>query len=1196
MAELIKENRLDFPESDPGPLELNSIQQQVFEILSATKSQKYSLAAWYLGAIYAAKNIYNPDRFSQAAQSLRELLEKLPRVFVESEIQESRPDFKGMRVNLYSRLCSDKNRYEGEWSGKTIDAGLDKTIRGVDKYFELNQIPTRKEQIHSVMCKIDPMHDALDKGIKLEKSERFHSVWKFFEALAHHNTHADEETFWRQLSLTECIVIDLLAPITAQDQGSIRAILEKPQPEQGDVENMLELIKRRGANYAYFFKTVDNPVWINPLSKNGFFKNPPGVEAAGDGRIITPLWWPIFYLQRVSEQNPEQVVEIILGLEQTDNPRILREIFSIACDLKDTALSLRLKPLIKQFLKSPYRWSEEELIVKILKKWGSDQGPPRNAAHEIIQYVIAFQPDPKEDEKRTRRKDNPEAWNTSLEPNPRFDQWEYQQILEKGVRPLAEREPYQVSRILIDAVASMIRLGMHPEDFEKGSDQDYSEIWCRRLDKPDRDYQDAKETLVQTLTYASEQVYENAPESIDALDQALRNHRWKVFKRLRQHLYASHPNNQTLPWIRELILSHDDYPKWEHHYEFQLMIRKASEHFGPRLLSEEERKGILDAILNGPSKEDFREWMGERYSEEAFQQRQRYFHRMQLRPFAALLSGDLRRYFNELEGESSAEAVNDDSYSPYGGLTGGTVSYRSPKSAEDLESFTDDELLAYLNDWHEEHRDKDNWLVEINISALAGVFQSLFKEKIVPDDERLAFWLANCDRIARPVYVAAMLKAMIELVKEKNFDKLDQWLEYCAWVLSHPDTARVEGQPEPRDESRDYPDWGSSRRAVVNFIDACVNKDTDAPISARDDLASLLRQACGQSDWRLDHDRPVLLNRDDPITEAINNTRSRSLESLVNFGFWIRRQFPEDQLPEVTDILAERLADDAEFPLTQPEQALLGMHFGNLCTLNRDWAAQQRKIFFPQANEAIWRDAFGSYIRFNRPVKLTFEILRGEFDFAIENLNILANEKGDGKELIDRLGQHLFTYYLWEVYPLTGDESLLERFYDKTKDDRKRWGQLFDHVGRSLRNSGRQMDRKLTDRIIAFFDWRFEAAEPLELQEFTFWLEAECLDPDWRLQSYSKILDLGRGKDVGLSLEVRALNKLLPNHLVLVVECFAKITDAMDQGSQMYISADEAKPILKAGLTAEDPQVRENVERARENLLRLGRFDYLDVE
>ena len=507
-----------------------------------------------------------------------------------------------------------------------------------------------------------------------------------------------------------------------------------------------------------------------------------------------------------------------------------------------------------------------------------------------------------------------------------------------------------------------------------------------------------------------------------------------------------------------------------------------------------------------------------------------------------------------------------------------------------------DQLMARCDALEKLRKERELKRLAVHAAAIHQLLDPTLRA-FVPSCEPFAFLSQHFGELYTvKENVAELLKAMLELVKEKNFDKLGQWLEFCAWVLSNPDTARVEGQPEPRDESRDHPDWGSSRRAVVDFIDACVNKDTDAPISARNGLAALLRHACGQSDWRLDHDRPVILNRDDPITEAINNTRSRALESLVNFGFWVRRQLPEDQLPEVTDILAERLTENAEIPLTRPEQALLGMHFENLCTLNRDWAAQQREILFPQANETVWWDAFGSYIRFNRPVKLTFEILRGEFEYAIENLNILAAEKGDGKELVDRLGQHLFTYYLWEVYPLTGDESLLERFYDKTNDDRKRWGQLFDHVGRSLKGSGRHLDKTLTDRIIAFFEWRLKAAEPLELQEFTFWLEAECLGSDWRLQSYSKILDLVQGKDVGLSHEVSALNKLVPNHLALVVECFAKITDALDQDTQMYISADEAKPILKGGLTAEDPLVRENAERARENLLRLGGSDYLEVE
>jgi hypothetical protein len=321
----------------------------------------------------------------------------------------------------------------------------------------------------------------------------------------------------------------------------------------------------------------------------------------------------------------------------------------------------------------------------------------------------------------------------------------------------------------------MIRLGTHQDILDTGRDEDLSEIWCRRLDKPVRDYQNVKETLVHTLAYACEQVYAKAPESIDALDQALRNQRWKVFRRLRQYLYALHLNDRTLPWIREMILGHDDYSKWKHHYEFQLMIRKVSEHFGPRLLNESERSAIFDAILSGPSKEDFREWMGERYSDEAFQQRRRHFHRMQLRPFAVLLNGEIRHYFDELEGEAQAEAVTDDSYSPYGGVTGGTVSYRSPKSAEELESFTDEELLSYLNDWDEEHRDKDNWLVEINISALAGVFQSLFKERIVPDGERLSFWMARRDYIARPIYVAAIYPKIP--CRKYSIFSLSVWLE-----------------------------------------------------------------------------------------------------------------------------------------------------------------------------------------------------------------------------------------------------------------------------------------------------------------------------------------------------------------------------------------------------------------------------------
>jgi hypothetical protein len=963
------------------------------------------------------------------------------------------------------------------------------------------------------------------------------------------------------------------------------------KPTDELIEKVLSSVKKE-TDRQYFFSKLNNPLWAKPIAERGYFKNPPGIKHLPDGYVQYPNWPELAYLQNIAEEATDEVIDIVLGFPKTDNPRIYDSIIEIALKLKGSE-SAKLLPKIIEYTDLKHQ-SLAYRYPELLCHWTNENNI--SEALEVVKRLIPFQEDPRSQEKQKLRKKNPNEFGTSLEPAPRFREWEYQQILEKGVRPLADREPYQVARILIDATETMIRMDFHQEDLEKGRDEDYSEIWCRRLGHTEHDYHEDKESLVNTLTYACEQVFEKAPDSVEALDQALRNQRWKVFKRLRQHLYALHPDDRTRPWIREFIHGHEDFAKCDHHYEFQLMIRNACDHFGLRLLSEAEIKTIFELILSGPSKEDFREWMGDQYTEEAFRQRQRYFHRKQLRPFAALLSGEYQRYLDELETENQDKPLTDDDYSPYGGVRTGAVSYQSPKPANELAKFSDEELLAYINEWDEERRDKDNWLIEINITALAGVFQALFKEAIIPDEGRFAYWMAHRENIARPVYISAIAKAMQELVKEQKFDKLNQWIEFCDWILSHNDTDHREGEPEPSDESLERPNWGSARRAVVDFVDICLKEDVNVPLASRNGLANILQKLCTQFDWRLDCDQPVLLNRDDQISEAINNTRSRALESLINFGFWVRRYLHEDTVPEVTEILEKRLGKDVEITLTKPEHAILGLNYVKLCGLNKDWALENKKELFPQDNIHIWLEAFGSFLRYSRPTKMTFDLLWNDFEFALDHLDEFDEGKNSGRDLCDRLGQHLFSYYLWEVYPLTGEESLLARFYEKTAEDRQRWAHLFDHVGRSLRNSGKNLEGSLIERVIAFFNWRFGTGDPQELHEFTFWLDAECLDPEWRLAAYSKILDLRQTKKVGLSIEMDTLGKLLPDHQSQVVQCFAKITDSLDQSSNIYISADDAKPILKAGLNSGDSKIREDAERARENLLRIGRFDFLEME
>jgi hypothetical protein len=942
----------------------------------------------------------------------------------------------------------------------------------------------------------------------------------------------------------------------------------------------------------YFFSRLKNPLWINPLVKRGYFEHPPGITHLPDGYVQFPFWPEFNYLINIYQEAPDEVIKIILKLPKTDNPRIYDGIVEIALGLEGE-LSGRLLPKILEYVELEHQfWAYR--FPDLLVHWVN--GNQINAALEIAKKLIPFQPDPKAKEKQKCRRENPEnGLRTLLEPSPRFDEWEYQQILENGIRPLTEQEPYQISHILIDATASMIRLSIHQDDLEKGSDEDFSEIWCRRLDKPDRDYQISKETLIHALTYACEKVYEKKSDLIEILDQVLRNQRWKVFKRLRQHLYALNPSSQTLPWIREFILEYKDYGKWDYHYEFQLMIRKACEHFGARLLSEAEQTEIFDAILSGPPKECFHEWMGVNFTEEKFQQRQRHFHRKQLHPFRNLLNGEYQSYFNELENVLKDKSLSDEDYAPMGKAQSGRVSYQSPRSPEELTKLKDEELLRYINDWQEIHHDKDDWLIEINIEALAGAFQSVFKNTIAVNGDRLAFWLTNYQRIERPVYIKSLIKAMQDLVKEHHFEKLEQWIEVCNWVLSHPDIDNGE-ELRRSDELKENPDWRSSRRAVIDFLDACLDKDSNTPVSARDSLAKLLRLLCIQFDWRLDRNKPVILNHDDPITEALNNIRSLALEKLVNFGVWVRRYLPEDLVPEVTGILDERFKPGTEFPLTKPEYAILGVNFVRIYNLNQNWAIQHKANFFPQENIIFWLQAFGNYLRFNHPIKQIFVTLQEDFIFALNHLKELEAMKSSETEVVDNLGQHLFTYYLWEVYPLKGEESLLARFYEKTAANRQYWINIFDYVGRSLKNSGKFLEVSLINRVIAFFDWRFQVNEPDELQKFTYWLAADCLDPDWRLKNYLKILDVSRAKDVHLSIELEALNKLLASYTAQVVECFAKITGSIGQNGNLYIQVEKAKPILKAGLTSNDLNIKKNAERARENLLRVGRFDFLDLD
>lgn len=1185
------------------PISLSTLQRHVLEGLRRVETEEYRLGDWYLGALYALENPNNPDRISQAAQSLRELMEKLPRVLRQSniDIYMSGSGFQSMREGIFKRLKKAKKRYGKVFKGQEIDPHLDKTLRKIYRYMEENKKPSRKDQIQIAIKNIDPMADQIGDDIQDMKQDQFHTLWKQLEKFAHHkpSINTDEQKFRKNLGTLEQMVYDLLAPVTAHDQQEIQTIMERTERSDADAKSLYKLIAKKGANYVFFFTNAMDSGWIPFLKEKGFFRNPPNVVHLPDGDVQYPSWPELQYLKNVSKDATEEVIKMVLQLPAVDNPNVYNSILDIALELEGEH-SARLKPKILEYAELEHQFLAPG-FPKLLTHWTTEN--QTEAALELTKILLKFSPYQQADDKLGLSRAIQKVWTNSGGPRPRFGEWEFKQLLNKGVRPLAEREPYRTARMLIDATASMISLQSRQDELKKFGGNDLSMIWCKRVKDSIKDYQNPEEALVHALTFVCKKVYAKAPEAVPELDQDLRNQRWDIFTRIRQHLYALHPNEQTKPWIRESILNYKDYDKRKYHFEFQRMIRLGCENFGSDLFSEAEKKQIFEAILSGPSEQDFRDRMGDRFTEELFEKRKRHFHRVQLRPFASVLLGKYRKYFTKLKSEEEQQ-ITDDNYGPYRSEGPKAIQNCSPKPTEELKKLSDEKLLSFLNKWDSPHYDPQKPWVNISFSGLSQAFQSIFKELIIPDDSRLKFWIENRARLERPIYVRTMVSTIRELIEYKEFDKLDQWFDLCEWILTRPDQPKEEGV-NPSDKSKEYPDWESSRRAVGDFIGMCLTQEVNVPFSFRAQIQRLLYKLCTQYDRRLDDDDSVLLNKHDQYTEAINTTRGHTLERLVIFAQWVRRHDDSEDVPEVKAILEKRFSSEAKYPLTPPEYAILGRLYGWIFDLNEEWAIARKSDIFPHSNLPAWREAFGNFLRYNSPYRPIYKELGDIFEFSLEHLDCLKPQMDSWeKSAQDFLGHHLFTYYLWKIYPLKDEKSLLQLYYQKTENNRKRWATLFGYIGRELRNT-RQLDSDFKERILAFFEWRLEVGELGELQEFVNWLEADCLEPEWRLKAYSRILDLLRdldedpwkGESTNLSFHaILSMREMLPMCADGVVECFAKLVDSISSSGVVQIHTDDAKAILKAGLEHENEKVREKAKEARENMLHRGYLTVMDLD
>lgn len=495
-------------------------QRNVLEALRERENERYPLGQWYLGAIYAVSNPHNPDRYSQAAQSLRELLEKLPLVALDTHMQVSNYPFSEAQQALRSQLSKAAERYEGEWSGKTIDPELSKTLSGVQEYLLQRQKPTRRDMVNKTVANLDPMFGQLEANVRTRKLGELSHIWGELESHAHHGS-TNPEAFQDCVDRLDRFILDVLAPIRAEDQLEILAVLQKPDMSAGNVTQIFDLVEKHGANFAFFFVHATDTSWLSALKERGYFSNPPAPEQLDGSLTILPNWWPMRYLVRVASQAPQEVIDIVQQLPETISPRIYDDILEIALNLPPDQ-SVQLQPQLVRFARNSPRPLSHRFPEVLIHWTKSDQIGP---ALELASSVIYFDPDPEKGEKWKLRQTEESNWTNALQPRPKLEQRDYLKVMADVIRPLSDAVPWQSARLLISALTGFIHDGIHEEEKQRRGEEDYSEMSWPRLRARAGELLRENNSLVFSTTYACEQVYEKMPECVEALDHYLRSRR-----------------------------------------------------------------------------------------------------------------------------------------------------------------------------------------------------------------------------------------------------------------------------------------------------------------------------------------------------------------------------------------------------------------------------------------------------------------------------------------------------------------------------------------------------------------------------------------------------------------------------------------------------------------------------------------------
>lgn len=302
------------------------------------------------------------------------------------------------------------------------------------------------------------------------------------------------------------------------------------------IQKIQNKIKVDRATYVHFFNSLSDPAWVSPLLSAGFFKSPePPIRE--DGYISFPTWPESQYLVRVADKAQNEVILALRAIpDDIENQRVIEDYVQILLKL-DPAKAVRFTSNVVKFLDVPIPLRVPDYAADLVVRFA--QNGHTKAALKITEALLEVKPDPKAKDLKKKR---PEF--LLLEPQIKYRDYEYEQIIKKITPALAENTPGDTIGIYSTLLESAIKykkaefsLDFDSEDDSTEADpsEDYSTIWRPDVSGPRHGYTDQpRQALVTAICDCLTIVLKSSRPDGEKLGLMKETaiHKYKVFGRI----------------------------------------------------------------------------------------------------------------------------------------------------------------------------------------------------------------------------------------------------------------------------------------------------------------------------------------------------------------------------------------------------------------------------------------------------------------------------------------------------------------------------------------------------------------------------------------------------------------------------------------------------------------------------------------